>query len=146
MSTSDPATGWRATLHRWRTENREDTREPEGPEGRVYTVPFANAWDEVTGLIERRPRWTLRHRDEDIGIISVICRTPLFRFTDDLTIWVSLDRDGLTRVDVASRSRVGKGDLGVNRRRIDRLLRRLDTALGEGQRLVDRRHGARASS
>jgi len=146
MSPSTPGAGWRATLRRWRHEHREDTRDPEGPPGRVYTVPFANAWDEVTGMIERRPRWTLHHRDEDIGMISVICRTPLFRFIDDLTIWVSLDQDGLTRVDVLSRSRVGKGDLGVNRRRIDRLLRRLDTALGPGSRLVDRRHDTRASS
>jgi len=145
MSASGPGAGWRATLHRWRNENRGDTRELEGPSGRVYTVPFAQAWDEVRGLIERRPRWTLRHSDEDIGMISVVCRTPVFRFTDDLTIWVALDDDGLTRVDALSRSRVGKGDLGVNRRRIERLLRRLDGALGPENRLVDRRHGARAS-
>jgi hypothetical protein len=81
----------------------------------------------------------MKHRDEELGIITVSCRTPVFRLTDDLTIWVLLDRDGLTRVEALSRSRVGTMDLGVNARRITRLLASLDRAVGPTNRLQDRR-------
>jgi len=131
---------------RWNAENTADTRSPDGPEGRVYTVPFAQVWDELIRLIERRGRWTLEHRDEELGIISVSCRTLVLRFVDDLTLWVSLDEDGLTRVEALSRSRVGKGDWGVNGRRIERLLNALDEAVGAANRLLDRRTGTRPAS
>ncbi|MDX1394466.1 MAG: DUF1499 domain-containing protein [Gemmatimonadota bacterium] len=112
-----------------------DTRLPEGPEGRVYTVPFATVWDEIIEIIEGRSRWRLEHRDEEIGIITVSCRTPVLRFTDDLTIWVSLDDDGMTRVEALSRSRVGRNDFGKNERRITDLLERLDQRVGPANRL-----------
>lgn len=105
----------------------------------MYTVPFARVWDELSRLVESRGRWTLDHRDEELGIFSVSCRSLVFRFVDDLTVWVSLDRDGLTRVEALSRSRVGRGDLGVNRRRIERLMRHLDQAVGPDHRLPYRR-------
>ncbi len=90
-------------------------------------------------FIQNRPRWTLTHKDESLGILTVCCRTPVFRFVDDLSIWVALDENGLTRVEVRSRSRIGKGDWGVNRRRIRRLLLKLDQSLGPQTRLVERR-------
>ena len=81
----------------------------------------------------------MKHRDEELGIITVSCRTFLFRFVDDLTIWVSLDEDGLTRVDALSRSRIGTRDLGANSRRITRLMTDLDDAVGSANRLRDPR-------
>jgi len=137
VTASDTAPSWRETLRRLTREASADTRRPDGPEGRVYAVPFARVWDEIDRLIAGRSRWKLEHRDEELGIFSVSCTTPVLRFVDDLTIWVSLDRHGLTRVEALSRSRVGSGDLGVNRRRIERLLRRLDEAVGPEHRLVD---------
>jgi uncharacterized protein (DUF1499 family) len=55
----------------------------------------------------------------------------VFRFVDDLTVWVSLDREGFTRVEARSRARVGRGDLGVNRRRVERLMAHLDASFGQ---------------
>ena len=69
------------------------------------------------------------HSDPQSGIMVT-------RFIDDVTIWVALDDNGLTRVDALSRSRRGKGDWGVNGRRIDRLLRSRDAALGPSARLA----------
>ncbi len=67
----------------------------------------------------------------------------MFRFVDDLTIWVVLDANALTRVEALSRSRRGRGDLGVNHRRIDRMLTQLDARLGPSARLGGvLRHGA----
>ncbi len=116
-----------STLARWLNENVADTRTDSGPEGRLYTsVPFARVWDGVLREVARKKRWSLVHADEELGIVTVTCRTPVLRFTDDLTVWVSLDRNGFTRLDARSESRVGRGDFGVNRRRIERLLRRID--------------------
>lgn len=121
-----------STLHRWLNENVADTRRPGPPHGRRYAVPFARVWDELRAIVEARWGWELAHADETRGQLTVTCRTPVLRFVDDLAIWVSLDDEGFTLVEVRSRSRVGKGDLGVNRRRIQRLLRDLDDRLGAG--------------
>jgi len=48
----------------------------------------------------------------------------------DVRIRITLDRNGQTRVDLRSASRKGKGDFGVNARRIGRFLRALDRRLG----------------
>lgn len=140
MTAGDPS-GWRETFHRWTHENVADTRRPGRPEPRVYAVAFARVWDELLEEIDRRSRWTLVHSDEELGLITVECRSRVFRLVDDLTIWVALDPNGLTRVDVLSRARKGQGDLGVNRRRVEGLLGKLDGAFGPSARLVDRREG-----
>lgn len=116
----------RPTLVRWLTENRADTRLPGPPHGRRYVAPFADVWDELLELIDEQRRWTLEHADETRGLMAATCRSRVFGFVDDLTVWVRLDADGLTEVALRSRSRTGKGDFGVNRRRIERILERLD--------------------
>ena len=136
LSSEGSRPAWRETLDRWLTENVADTRREDGPDGRVYKVPFARVWDELLSDIASYSRWTLDHRDEELGIITVSCRSLLFRFVDDMTIWVALDDNGLTRVQALSRSRVGRGDFGVNRRRIEGLLARLDAAVGVANRLT----------
>ena len=125
----------KSTLSRWFTENVADTRTPDGPEGRAYATPFASAWDSLLELIRQRYGWKLVHADEELGLITVVCTSPVLRFRDDLTVWVSLDENGVTRVEVRSESRKGKGDIGINGRRIDRLLAHLDRAVGPGTRL-----------
>ena len=54
-----------------------------------------------------------------INDISTIATTPVFRFRDDVTVTVTRDGEGAV-VNVRSHSRVGKGDLGTNARRIRR--------------------------
>lgn len=124
---SDPDDG-RPTLLRWLTENRADTRLPGPPHGRRYLAPFADVWDELLEMIDEHPRWNLEHADETRGLMAATCRSRFFGFVDDLTVWVRLDADGLTEIALRSRSRTGKGDFGVNRRRIERILERLDGA------------------
>lgn len=114
------------TVVRWLTENRADTREPGPPAGRCYAAPFARVWDALLAYARERPRWRVTHADETQGVLVATCRSRVFRFVDDLTVWVYLDEQGLTRVDARSRARRGHGDLGVNRRRLERLLRHLD--------------------
>ena len=111
-----------------------DTRSPAGPEGRVYAVPFARVWDCLVSLVAERSRWDLVHQDEDLGLITVACRGVLPGRTDDLTIWVRLDVNGLTSVDVRSESRLRRG-LGAGERRVRDVLARLDHDLGAEARV-----------
>ena len=51
------------------------------------------------------------------GRIAAVATTRVFRFKDDVTITVAGDQQSAS-VNVRSRSRIGKGDLGANARRI----------------------------
>ena len=51
--------------------------------------------------------------------LEAVDRSPLFGFADDVVVRVTAMADG-SRVDVRSVSRVGKGDLGANAKRIRR--------------------------
>lgn len=111
-----------------------DTRSAGGPEGRVYAVPFATVWDRLLTEVAERPRWDLVHHDEELGLITVACRSVFPPRTDDLTVWVRLDVNGLTRVDVRSEPR-SRRTLGASERRVRNLLARLDSALGPDARV-----------
>ncbi|HEX2205449.1 MAG TPA: DUF1499 domain-containing protein [Longimicrobium sp.] len=112
-----------------RFTNRARTR-PDSPDprlrGRAYAVPFAEVWEAALETAAGRPRWTVVESDARAGEIRAEARTLLWKFVDDVTVRVSLDGDGLTRVDVASASRKGSFDFGTNARRIARFLHALD--------------------
>ena len=57
---------------------------------------------------------------------------PVLVFTDDLSVqfW---ENAGKTRVEVESRSRVGRGDFGENRRHIRQFLKALDAQIKAGR-------------
>lgn len=113
-----------------------DTRDPTGPDGRTYAVPFAGVWDAVAAEIRAQRRWELVHADEERGLFTVVCRSFLRRRTDDLSIWIRLDDYGLTRLDVRAGARESGRATGANRRRVDDLLRAVDEALGPDARVV----------
>lgn len=136
MTEGPPEGGRSGGFSRWFTENSADTRAPGGPEPRLYEIAFSRVWDQLLQYVGRWRWWTLAHRDEDLGLISVRCVVPLLRWADDLTIWVALDSNGLTRVDVFSRARRRDFDLGMNRRRIQRMLKFLDRAFGPRGRVL----------
>ena len=120
----------------------EFTRAPALPEnhGRDFTYPgdsFARlqraAYPEIQPLVldkspmdvfelveteaEAKPDWQITFVDREMLILEGVAETSLFRFRDDFLIQVRPFRGG-SMVQMRSRSRVGKGDLGVNARRI----------------------------
>ncbi len=111
--------------------------------GRRYAIPFDQVWNSALTLAAERLRgWTVMEADDDDGIIRVTSRTLVFRFVDDVEIRVTLDADAQTRVDLSSRSRRGRWDLGANARRIRKFLRRLDRALeADAHTLLDPSEG-----
>jgi uncharacterized protein (DUF1499 family) len=68
--------------------------------------------------------WDIVSADPAGGRIEAEATTPWFGFRDDVTVRVS--REGAaSRIDVRSRSRVGRGDAGANAGRIRRYLKML---------------------
>ncbi len=112
-----------------------DTRSPDGPEGRLYAVPFARVWDAIPALVGRRRLWRLVHADEDLGLVTIVCRLPVSGIAGDLSVWVHLDDNGLTRVDARAGSRGRWPGPRAARRRLDRFLAGLDRAVGPGARI-----------
>ena len=72
--------------------------------------------------------WEVVGRDPANGTIEAVDSTKWFGFKDDIAIRVSAMSPGspnLSRVDVRSKSRVGRSDLGINARRIRAYLQQL---------------------
>lgn len=63
------------------------------------------------------------------GTIHAVFRIPIFGFKDDVNIAVEQDSPDHSTLHIRSASRVGKKDLGVNRRRVNRILKKLKQKL-----------------
>ncbi len=86
-------------------------------------VVFAAAKDVVA-----EKGWTLVDASEVDGRIEATAETPWVHFKDDVVIRILPGRDQ-TRVDVRSKSRVGRGDMGANARRVQDYLTTLQSRL-----------------
>ncbi len=74
------------------------------------------AWKAITKIVGQLPRCTIVENTKHY--LHVECRSRLFRFVDDLELLL----DPATMViAIRSAARVGKSDLGVNRRRVESL-------------------------
>ena len=66
----------------------------------------------------REFRWTVTRQDPSAYRFEAVARSRIFRWQDDVVVRIEPDGDGGCKVDMRSRSREGKGDLGANARRI----------------------------
>lgn len=80
----------------------------------AFTDSPDDAWSRLGRVVAAYPR-TRVVVDRD-GYLHAECSSFLFRFVDDLEFL--LDREG-KMIQVRSASRAGRGDLGVNRARIE---------------------------
>jgi uncharacterized protein (DUF1499 family) len=94
----------------------------------VVPVHFAAERQAVFAAAQALARdlgWRIVEADPAAGRIEAVDRTFWFGFRDDVVIRISEADDGGTRVDMRSASRVGRGDVGTNARRIRDFLARL---------------------
>ncbi len=83
-------------------------------------IDAADVWSRVRAGVEAIPRTRIVAATDDR--LHAECRSRIFGFVDDLElVW----RPANGRIDVRSASRTGHWDLGVNRRRVERLRARL---------------------
>ncbi|MFL5333475.1 MAG: DUF1499 domain-containing protein [Geminicoccaceae bacterium] len=96
----------------------------------AYPVPperlFA-AWREV---VSAQPRATLIGVDDTRMLLLTQDRTPLLGFIDDVSIRVLPAPDGGSTFAAYSRSNVGMGDFGTNRRRLEQWSAALARTIG----------------
>lgn len=78
-------------------------------------------------LVKKRG-WTVLAAAPDEGRIEAMAYSPLFGFADEVALRIEPGDGGGTRVDMRSRSRIGRIDRGANARRIERFLRDLGVA------------------
>ena len=78
--------------------------------------PPAAAFDDALAAA-RDMGWSIIASDAKTGRIEATATTAWFGFRDDVVIRVTA-KEGGSRVDIRSHSRVGRGDLGANARRI----------------------------
>lgn len=73
--------------------------------------------------------WTVHAVAPTLGRLEATATTRWFGFADDVVVRVRAEGGG-SRVDVRSKSRVGRSDLGTNAKRISRFLRDLQAEVG----------------
>ena len=76
-----------------------------------------------------RAGWRVVGDDVAAGRLEAIATTRWLRFKDDVVVRLRDTPAGGTRVDVRSKSRIGRNDLGMNARRIRAFLADLHAAL-----------------
>ncbi|MEM9827835.1 MAG: DUF1499 domain-containing protein, partial [Planctomycetota bacterium] len=93
------------------------------PDTRLRPWLLAMDADEVATTVDDaiagHSRWTLldQLRNSAGHQLHLTRRTPIFRFVDDVRLEITPSSDGC-RIDAHSQSRIGKGDLGQNRRNL----------------------------
>jgi uncharacterized protein (DUF1499 family) len=118
----------------WPTINDVTTgATPEYPDlkPQAFALPADQVFDAAAATARAQERWEVGKEDRAAGTIEAVATTRLWRFKDDVTITVKPD-GAATTVVVRSRSRIGKGDLGANARRIRAYQAALAARLGSG--------------
>jgi uncharacterized protein (DUF1499 family) len=103
----------------WLTRNWADTDEGSDPAlvPFLLPVPVSEAVALVQKALGTLPRWRVEAADGTTGRVHATRSTRLFRFVDDIHFRLE-PAEGGTMLHARSKSRVGKGDLGQNRRNL----------------------------
>ena len=73
--------------------------------------------------------WEIQAVDLDRRYLHAVASTRLWRFKDDVEVWVKTTEDGGSALYLRSASRVGKADFGANTARIVRLRQQIEQRL-----------------
>lgn len=92
--------------------------------GLVLKLAPKEAFQLAEARARAQPGWSVRRALPEQGLLTAVAVTGLLRFKDDLTVRVRPVPGG-SRLDVRSRSRLGRDDIGANAARIRRYFRDL---------------------
>lgn len=99
----------------------------------LQTLQYSQPKSELVAAVEQAANnlgWQLVNTNASAGVIEATDSTMWFGFKDDIVVRV-LDQGGERLVDIRSKSRMGKSDLGKNAERISGFIEELDQVLGE---------------
>lgn len=107
-----------------RINDVETGKTPQYPEVQPLAVRAApeKVFGAVSAVAGRMERWTVVKVDRATMTLLAEARSKLWRFVDDVTVRVEADGAG-SKVQMRSRSRLGKSDFGANAARIRTFLR-----------------------
>lgn len=80
------------------------------------SMNYDQAYDRALATVREMP-WQIVGENRQEGRIEAYDKLPWFGFVDDVVIRVDTTEDG-SKIDMRSKSRIGRGDLGVNADRI----------------------------
>jgi uncharacterized protein (DUF1499 family) len=92
-------------------------------------LPTAEAFKRALETAQGMSGWKIVGNDAGSGRIEASQSSLFYGFTDDVVIRVTADGTG-SRIDVRSKSRQGRGDFGVNAKRVRGYLAALKQKLG----------------
>jgi uncharacterized protein (DUF1499 family) len=84
---------------------------------------YARALDAARAQMKR---WEITREDPAARSFEAVVATRVFRWKDDVVVRITPEGEAASRVDVRSKSREGRGDLGANARRIRQFLAAVD--------------------
>ena len=90
----------------------------------TFTGSVENAREKLIRIVGQMPRTSLVTQSEKY--LHFECRSRLFQFVDDLEFYVDTQEK---TIQIRSASRVGYSDLGVNRKRVEKIRH---TFIGDG--------------
>ncbi len=97
----------------------------------VLTAPLATVHAVVRDLMDAEG-WQIVGDAAAEGRLEAVAITPWLRFRDDVIVRLRPLGDGRVRVDMRSKSRIGRSDLGTNARRVRGFLSRLEALTPRG--------------
>ncbi len=105
----------------------------------LVSVPPREAFEQALEAARGMPRWEITWISEKELFFEGVATTRLLRFKDDFVVRVrAVEGSGdQSRIDMRSKSRVGKSDLGANAKRIRAFQKRLRETLPEAKPRVD---------
>jgi uncharacterized protein (DUF1499 family) len=83
------------------------------------------AFDACKKAASEMPRWTIEKEDAASGLLEGHAATKILRFKDDFVIRVADEAGGRVRIDMRSKSRLGKSDFGANAARTSEFMQRV---------------------
>lgn len=86
----------------------------------VFALPAEDVYARIESALAQEPRLELVAKAPDRGVLRYVQRSLVFRFPDTINVQVVALPDGRSTVLLYSRSQIGRGDMGVNRARIER--------------------------
>lgn len=89
------------------------------------TKDIQKVYKKALNISQYQLRWKVTKQDSKAYRIEAIDTSPLFKFKDDIVIRIQAEENQVI-VDLRSRSRVGKGDMGANANRIKLFLEALN--------------------
>lgn len=99
----------------------------------LQTLQYSQPKSELVAAVEQTANnlgWQLVNTNASAGVIEATDSTMWFGFKDDIVIRIT-DKGDERLLDVRSKSRMGKSDLGKNAERISGFIEELDQVLGE---------------